>query len=57
MLRFSRGVERSGRRMGDWTIRSTMYIRQLIKKKHNKITQTLFLQIFGHAAFIKQKVR
>ena len=25
--------------------------------EHNKITQTLFLQIFGHAAFIKQKVR
>ena len=24
---------------------------------YNKITQTLFLQNFGHAAFIKQKVR
>ena len=24
---------------------------------YNKITKTLFLQIFGHAAFIKQKVR
>ena len=26
-------------------------------KISNKITKTLFLQIFGHAAFIKQKVR
>ena len=32
-------------------------VENLIKNKCNKITQTLFLQIFGHAAFIKQKVR
>ena len=29
----------------------------VIKHNHNKITKTLYLKFFGHAAFIKQKVR
>ena len=51
--------------VSDWTQISSSKIRLMIciciltwsVVKYNKITQTLFLQIFGHAAFIKQKVR
>ena len=38
-------------------LRSSVYNLQKIRWHVTKKTKTLFLQIFGHAAFIKQKVR
>ena len=46
-----------------WKLPNSAYVYIVIVHNHtrriyyHKITKTLFLQIFGHAAFIKQKVR